>query len=89
MYAPSIRFIFGVVIDVRYGIGFSRTDNVNVRVVMSAKFVAVTVNVCAAEAYKGVPEIIPVLLLKDRPGIDEISGEIEYSATAPPVEEIV
>ena len=59
------------------------------RVVVSTKFVAVTVNVCKAEAYKGVPEITPVLVLNESPGIAEILGEIAYVATAPPVEEIV
>jgi hypothetical protein len=62
---------------------------VNVRVATSAAFVAVTVNVRAEEAYKGVPEITPVLVLKDSPGMDEILGEIEYVATAPPDEATV
>jgi hypothetical membrane protein len=89
MYAPSLRFIFGFAIDIKYGIGLGRTDKANVRVIVSAAFVAVTVNVCATEACVGVPEMIPVLVLNESPGMDEIAGEIEYVATAPPVEEIV
>jgi hypothetical protein len=36
----------------------------------------------------GVPEISPVLVLKESPGVLEIAGEIEKLAIAPPVEVI-
>jgi hypothetical protein len=67
----------------------SETVNVNGRLADPVAFVAVIVYATLLVAAVGIPEISPVEVLKERPGVLDIDGEIEKLLIAPPLDVIV